>query len=224
MLCSRHGRADQAAVPAAVARAGRPRAGDVRPLPSTRRVLDVRRVRGAGPQRRDPRRGDAGPADRERARRRARHGRGGGPLRRRTAGSGQRATARRADSLPVLGAHRPGRGAARDRCGAVRAPALETVAGPARRLACRSSRYTPGSQSQSSRIRGPRTRRHRRPGNPPPPRALEPGAARALEPSARRRGTRRRPRTPRNLRKAGWTRDERCHRDDRETPPSRSGS
>jgi hypothetical protein len=135
VLRSRHGGADQAAVPAAVADAGRPRAGDVRSLPSPRRLLAVRRVRGAGPQRRDPRCGDAGPADCERAWWRARHGRGDRALRRRAAGGDQRAAARRASRLPVLGAYRHGRGAARDRRGAVGAPALETVAGPARRLA-----------------------------------------------------------------------------------------
>ena len=55
-------------------------------------------------QRRDPRRGDAGPADCERARWRARHGRGDRALRRRAAGGDQRAAARRASRLPVLGA------------------------------------------------------------------------------------------------------------------------
>ena len=99
------------------------------------------------------------------------------PLRRRTARGGQRATARRAGRLPVLGAHRPGRGAARHRCGAVGAARLpETVAGPARRLAFRSSRRTPGRTGL-----GPSGSVGRVPGAAG---TLEAGATGALGPSA----------------------------------------
>ena len=112
--------------------------------------------------------------------------------------------------------------------------ALETVAGPARRLAVRSSRRTPGSRPRSSRIRGPRCQGATG--------TLEPGASGAPESGARpappsgpnagrrpwterrrRRGTRRRRRMLRKRRKAGWTRDERCHRDGGDAP-SCSGS
>ena len=142
--------------PAAAAGAGRPGAGDVRSLPSPRRgyapsvgfgVLDPNdAILDAG---------TLAASDRDRGGRRARHGRGDRALRRRAAaGADQRAAARRASRLPVLGAYRHGRGAARHRRGAVGAPS-----GNGRRTSaaarCRSSRRTPGADLGSSRIRGP---------------------------------------------------------------------